>query len=255
MTIEDHLHSLATDAPADVGDRVLVGVGLADEYIEWPSTIGRLFISFNGRGVSTVSADPDAGRFEDYFQKRHQRPLRPAKALPDAIERHLAEAIDRGQPGKLPVDLRGTTPFQRDVLMKAATIPRGEVRPYGWIAGELGKPAAVRAVGSALATNPIPLILPCHRVVRSDGTFGRYSLGSDDNKQLLLASEGLDVARYQRMARAGIRFIGSDTTRIYCHPTCAAARRITKEHRVEFTTAQTATRTGYRPCKRCRPSR
>jgi len=255
MTIEDRLQHLAATPPGDVGDRVLVGVGLADEFIEWPSIVGRLFIAFNGLGVSTVSADADAGRFEAYFQRRHRRPLRPAAAVPEAIERHLAKALDRGQPGRLPVDLRGVTPFQRDVLLKAATIPRGEVRPYGWIARELGNPGAVRAVGSALATNPIPLVLPCHRVVRSDGTFGRYSLGSDDNKPRLLAAEGLDVAEYQRLARTGTRFLASETTRIYCHPTCAAARRISMEHRVEFATPQAASGAGYRPCRRCRPAR
>jgi O-6-methylguanine DNA methyltransferase len=255
MTIEDRLQQLTATPPDDVGDRVLVGVGLADEFVEWPSIVGRLFVAFNGLGVSTVSADADPGQFEEYFRRRHHRPLRPAKALPEAIERHLAEALDHGRPGRLPVDLRGVTPFQRDVLLKAATIPRGEVRPYGWIARELGNPGAVRAVGSALATNPIPLILPCHRVVRSDGSFGRYSLGSDDNKPQLLAAEGLDVAEYQRMARTGTRFLGSETTRIYCHPTCAAARRISMANRVEFATSQAAAGAGYRPCRQCRPPR
>lgn len=254
MTIEDRLQQLTVDPPETVGDRVLVGVGLADEFVEWPSVVGRLFVAFNGRGVSTVSADADVADFAAYFRRRHARPLKRAEALPEVIERHLAEAIDRGRPGRLPVDLRGVTSFQRDVLLTAATIPRGEVRPYGWIARELGNPGAVRAVGSALATNPIPLILPCHRVVRSDGTFGRYSLGSDDNKPRLLAAEGLDVAEYQRLARRGVRFVGSDTTRIYCHPTCRAARRITPEHRTEFVTTAAATAAGYRPCQQCRPS-
>ena len=61
--------------------------------------------------------------------------------------------------------------------MKALEIPRGEVRPYGWIAAEIGRPKAVRAVGTALGHNPVPLIVPCHRVVRSDGMIGQYSLG------------------------------------------------------------------------------
>ncbi|HUG75018.1 MAG TPA: methylated-DNA--[protein]-cysteine S-methyltransferase [Acidimicrobiia bacterium] len=254
MTIENHLQQLTATPPDDVGDRVLVAVGLADEFVEWPSIVGRLFIAFNGLGVSTVSADADADRFEAYFQRRHRRPLRPATAVPETIERHLAEALDRGRPGRLPLDLRGVTPFQSDVLLKAATIPRGEVRPYGWIARELGNPGAVRAVGSALATNPIPLILPCHRVVRSDGSFGRYSLGSDDNKPRLLAAEGLDVAEYQRMARTGTRFVGSETTRIYCHPTCRAARTIAGSHRVELRSTSEAEDRGFRACKLCRPA-
>ena len=70
---------------------------------------------------------------------------------------------------RLQFDLRRLSPFERDVLRKTLEIPRGEARTYGWIAREIGRPGAVRAVGSALNKNPIPLLIPCHRVVRSDG--------------------------------------------------------------------------------------
>ncbi|NIR37401.1 MAG: MGMT family protein, partial [Actinobacteria bacterium] len=70
----------------------------------------------------------------------------------------------------------------------------------------------------ALARNPVPVVIPCHRVVRSDGRFGNYSLGDASNKRLLLEAEGMDVADYARLASRGIRFTGSDTTRIFCHP-------------------------------------
>jgi O-6-methylguanine DNA methyltransferase len=78
-----------------------------------------------------------------------------------------------------------------DVLMKALEIPRGEVRTYGWIAREIGRPKAVRAVGTALAKNPIPLFIPCHRVVRSDGSIGQYGCGGPVNKRRLLLHEGV----------------------------------------------------------------
>ena len=78
---------------------------------------------------------------------------------------------------------------------KALEIPRGEVRPYGWIAAEIGRPKAVRAVGTALGHNPVPLIVPCHRVVRTDGTIGQYSLGGPGNKRTILSAEGLDPTR------------------------------------------------------------
>jgi O-6-methylguanine DNA methyltransferase len=139
------------------------------------------------------------------------------------------------------------------VLRKTAEIPRGEVRPYSWVADEIGVPGGARAVGSALADNPVPLIVPCHRVVRADGRFGRYSLGSDDNKALLLEGEGLDVSTYRRLAARGIRFVGSDTTHVYCFPTCHAARRISPPHRAEFSTATAAEEAGYRSCRLCRP--
>ena len=82
-------------------------------------------------------------------------------------------------------DLDGLTLFTRDVLKITARIPYGEVRSYRWIAQKLGKPDASRAVGNALARNPIPVIIPCHRVVRSDGAIGGFALGPGWKKRLL----------------------------------------------------------------------
>jgi O-6-methylguanine DNA methyltransferase len=149
---------------------------------------------------------------------------------------------------------RGHTEFERDVWLKALEIPRGEVRPYGWVAAEIGRPRAVRAVGSALGHNPVPLIVPCHRVVRSDGAIGQYSLGGPGNKRTILEAEGLDLPRLEQLASSGIRFIGSDTTKIYCLPTCRHARRVTDRHRLEFHSAAEGESRGYRACRVCRPS-
>jgi methylphosphotriester-DNA--protein-cysteine methyltransferase len=96
-------------------------------------------------------------------------------------------------------------------------------------------------------------VVPCHRVVRADGHFGRYSLGADANKRLLLAAEGLAVEEYAALAARGVRYLGSDTTGIYCHPTCRHARRITATHRAEFRDERAAAQAGYRPCRDCRP--
>jgi methylated-DNA-[protein]-cysteine S-methyltransferase len=82
-------------------------------------------------------------------------------------------------------DLDGLSPFTRAVLKITAEIPYGEVRSYRWIAEKLGKPGASRAVGNALAKNPIPIIIPCHRVVRSDGTIGGFALGTGWKRRLL----------------------------------------------------------------------
>ena len=104
-------------------------------------------------------------------------------------------------------DLRSVTEFERAVLLKALEIPRGEVRTYGWIAAEIGHPAAVRAVGSALRKNPVPVLIPCHRVVRSDGHVGQYALGGTDAKRTILAAEGLESEEIERLAR-GYSIIG-----------------------------------------------
>ena len=122
------------------------------------------------------------------------------------------------------------------------------------MAREIGSPQAVRAVGSALRRNPLPLLIPCHRVVRSDGSTGEYVFGTDA-KRAVLTAEGVDVEGLEALARSGTRFFGSDTTQVYCFPTCRNARRITTRHRVPFTSAQEAAAAGYRPCRVCRPAR
>lgn len=252
--ITDDLARLREEAPDSLLSDVLAAVGLADRYVVRSSPVGDLYVAFNEHGVSAIDIADDGPAFETWFSNRFDRPVLAADELPSAIGSRLDKAIAEGRPGSLPLDLRSVTPFQAGVLMKTAEIPRGEVRPYGWVAGEIGKPGATRAVGSALARNPVPVVIPCHRVVRSDGVLGRYSMGEDANKQRLLESEGLDVDGYSALAARGVRLVGSDTTHIYCHPTCRDALRITDAHRIEFRSATAAERSGYRPCKRCRPA-
>jgi O-6-methylguanine DNA methyltransferase len=87
------------------------------------------------------------------------------------------------------------TAFELAVLRATLEIPFGETRTYAWVARRIGKPRAVRAVGSALRKNPWPLIIPCHRVIKSDGSLGRYA-GKDDGrkKKLIELERGLLVA-------------------------------------------------------------
>jgi O-6-methylguanine DNA methyltransferase len=181
------------------------------------------------------------------------RAARRREALPGELARKIERRLAGDRHNRIDLDLRGTTEFERAVWMKALEIPRGEVRPYGWIAAEIGRPKAVRAVGTALGHNPVPLIVPCHRVVRSDGMIGQYSLGGPHNKRTILAGEGADPDELEALARAGIRYFGSDTTHIYCLPTCHDARRVTDRHLVRFRSARAASDAGYRPCKHCRP--
>ena len=252
--ITEALAALRAPAPAGLESEILAGAGLADRYTTRPGPIGTLYVAFNEHGVSCVDTAPNGADFEERFAARFGRPAVPAADVPARLTTRIDRAIARGRPGDLELDRRGITEFQAAVLDKTAEIPRSEVRPYGWIAREIGRPGAVRAVGSALAANPVPLIVPCHRVVRSDGTFGDYSLGGPGHKPLLLAEEGLDVAGYRALARRGVRYVGSDTTGVYCHPTCRHARRIHTTHRLEFRSARDAIRAGFRPCRVCRPA-
>ena len=247
------LAGLREPAPAGLAHSTLVAVGLADDYAVMDSPIGPLRVAWNARGFSTVEEAPDDGTFEARFHARTGRVARRRDALPDGLARKIERRLAGDRHNRIDLDLRGSTEFERAVWMKALEIPRGEVRPYGWIAAEIGRPRAVRAVGTALGHNPVPLIVPCHRVVRSDGMIGQYSLGGPRNKRTILAGEGADPDQLEALARAGVRYFGSDTTRIYCLPTCHDARRVTERHLVHFPSARDAAKAGYRPCKHCRP--
>ncbi len=249
LNLEAAMADLATTAPADLASNVLVEVGLADRIARMDSVIGPLYVAWNGLGVRAV----ESAHFAATHQARTGRPAIPADHLPE----QLARAIDRRLGGdrrvRIDLDLRGHTEFERDVWAKALDIPRGEVRPYGWIATEIGRPRAVRAVGTALGHNPVPLIVPCHRVVRTDGHLGQYSLGGPENKRAILASEGLDPDEMEAAARRGERLVGCASTHIVCWPTCRTGRHMLARNRRPFRSLADAAAAGYRPCKVCRP--
>ncbi len=100
----------------------------------------------------------------------------------------------------LPLDFSGATQFQRRIYERLAEIPYGRVVSYGDIADEMGDPGAARAVGQAVGANPLPIVVPCHRVVRSDGRLGGYS-GGLRRKVALLAVEGVDVDGHPSRSR------------------------------------------------------
>jgi len=247
------LVALREPAPASILPGVLDRTGLADHFVTRASPLGPLFVAYSRRGVTLVDLALTAEAFTRRYEALLGRPVLPAAEPPARLAAALERALVAGRTGRVPLDLAGVGPFQEAVLRKAAEIPPGEVRPYGWVAREIGHPGSDRAVGNALATNPVPLVVPCHRVVRADGRVGRYSLGTDANKRVLLAAEGLDVEAHERLAARGVRYLGSATTRIYCHPSCRHARRITERHLVEFRDPGAAVRVGYRPCRDCRP--
>jgi O-6-methylguanine DNA methyltransferase len=251
--IERSLEGLRVPAPPSLLGRTLAAVGLGDAYAAVATPIGPAFVAFNERGVSAVGLAEDAAAFEARVRSELGRPVRRVDALPPSLLRLVERRLAGDRRARVPFDLRGRSAFERAVLEKALEIPTGEVRPYAWIAAEIGRPRAVRAVGTALAHNPIPLLIPCHRVVRSDGLIGNYSMGGPSVKRAVLEAEGMDVESYVAEAESGIRLVGSDTTKITCLPTCRHARRTTARHRVRFASMAHAVRAGYRPCRVCRP--
>jgi O-6-methylguanine DNA methyltransferase len=222
-------------------------------YAPISTPLGQLYVAYRGRTIchAMVAATDDV--FERACAKRlgarPTRDVRPPEGLPRQVVDYLT-GKRRFQGG---LDLGRLTPFQQLVLEKTREIPSGEVRSYQWVAREIGAKRAVRAVGTALAKNPISLMIPCHRVVRTDGGIGHYSAGGSTMKSRILAFEGVDVEGLARLAKRRIRFVGNDTTRIFCLPTCEAARRARKSQAVYFATPRDAARRGYRPCQHCRP--
>ncbi len=185
-----------------------------------------------------------------YAARFGERPLRPAEPPAAVLAGFRRRGPDHG--ARLPCDLSGLNPFQQAVLAKAAEIPYGEVRPYSWLAAEVGHRAAIRATGTALARNPVPVLIPCHRVVRADGRIGEYAFGGA-TKARLLAAEGVDVDGLAELAARGMRYVGSRATAVYCLPTCTVGRRVGSGGGVTFRNARDAAADGYRPCRRCRP--
>jgi len=247
------LATLRAPAPNGVAQRVLAEVGLHDLFAAIESPIGRLWVAWNGRGVAAVEAAPSAEAFAERHRARTGRRTVPG-SLPDRLRLAIERRLGGDRRVRIPLDLRGHSEFERAVWRKALEIPRGEVRPYGWVAVEIGRPKAVRAVGTALGHNPVPLIVPCHRVVRMDGAIGQYSLGGPANKRAILAAEGLDPDALEAAVRRGERLVGSATTRIVCWPTCRTGRRMLARHRRPFRSLADALASGYRPCKVCRPT-
>lgn len=249
------LRALRADPPSGFTDRVLGRLGLlgeTDEYVRAQGPLGHLFVAFNETGVCHVlnveSVGDDPAEFAAWHRRRFGRAVRPGRRVTG-----LVTALRTGRARSLDYDLRGLSPFQQSALRATFRIPRGEIRSYGWVAREIGEPNAVTAVTETLTQNPVPVLVPCHRVVRDDGRLGDHALGGGTKRELLLA-EGVLPEELTLLARTGFHYLGSDTTNIYCFPTCHNARRITKPHQVPFQSTTDAAAAGYRPCKQCRPA-
>ena len=165
-------------------------------YTQVDSPLGPVFIAFSEKGVcylSLTARDDEAFLAELAARRRAGgRPVRDdgARARWEAT----LGAWWRGEPVRVELDWDGLTPFQRRVMAIVQAIPRGQTRTYGEVARLAGRPRAARAVGQVMANNPVPLWVPCHRVIRADGRLGHYSGGGEPVKRRLLEVEGCPAA-------------------------------------------------------------
>jgi O-6-methylguanine DNA methyltransferase len=211
-----------------------------------------VLVAFNENGLRMIHRGGSLHDIRMRYAKQYGRELEPAK-LPDRFRKQVLAALRGEGVDKPHVDwAEGITDIEREVLDALTHIPKGEVRTYAWVARQVGRPNAVRAVGNICARNVVPFVVPCHRVVPSTGGLGQYAFGSALKRELL-RREGVDVEKLDALARKGVRFIGSKTTKIVCFPTCKDAKRILEENVVPFHAAEAALAKGFRPCRRCQP--
>ena len=163
--------------------------GGTDMAIRWTvadSPLGRLLVAATAKGLCAVAlGDDDETLLADLHRRFPKAHLAPAdEGLAEMVAEVLRCCEGQLPSAELPLDLRGTA-FQLKVWQELRRIPRGERRTYGELARHLGQPKAARAVARACATNPVALVVPCHRVVRGDGGLGGYRWGLERKQRLL----------------------------------------------------------------------
>ena len=216
--------------PAGLGERVLRAVRERRDAAEAAMTFD---IAASREGVSHLA--PGRGAIAVDSSR--------ARVIAERAREELAEYLGGLRSYfTVPVDISVAGPFQRSVLETALAIPFGEVRTYRWIAEKIGAARAVRAVGTALGRNPVPVIVPCHRVLRTDGGLGGYAFGLDMKRHLL------------SLEHDTFALVGSATTKIVCRHGCAHEQRIAEPNRIVFASVSEAKAARYRRCRACLPA-
>ena len=150
-----------------------------------------LLLACTDHGICTITFA--AGQSFDAFKQQFDSPAEQTCAYLTQLERELDRYFEGTLSAfKTPIDITAGTSFQRSVWQALRTIPYGEVRTYGQIAEQIGNPRAVRAVGSANAANPLPVLIPCHRVIAAGSRIGGFGAGVDV-KRSLLQLEGVSI--------------------------------------------------------------
>ena len=182
--------SVPTDIDRKFRDRAAAEGVLDVAYDLIESPIGSLFVATTDRGVCEIGFDPEPEAEVERLARLHgARVLRSPRPV-DKIRRELDEYFEgRRRDFDLAVDLTVLPAFQQLVLAELQRVPYGDTDTYGGLARRIGKPRAARAVGGALNRNPVPIVVPCHRVVGSSGNLVGYA-GGLERKEKLLALEG-----------------------------------------------------------------
>jgi methylated-DNA-[protein]-cysteine S-methyltransferase len=187
--LKESAAKLPRDLPGDAGERLAeraAAEGLLDvSYATAETPVGDLLVAATPRGLVRISFTAGDEVLQELSESLSPRVLE-APARLDPVRRELDEYFEgRRHRFELPLDWSLTQGFFRRVLRATARIGYGRVRTYTEVAASAGRPRAVRAAGNAVGSNPIPIVVPCHRVVRSDGAVGQYLAGSEVKAALL----------------------------------------------------------------------
>lgn len=169
------------------------GAGATITYAVADSPLGAVLVAATDRGLCKIDVGDDPDELETALGDEFHRAVlhRDDEALAPLLRDVLDRIEGHGSGAEVPLDVLGTA-FQRRVWEELQRIPVGETRTYGEIAAAVGAPRASRAVGSACGANPVPVVVPCHRVVPASGGIGNYGLGPHRKRQLL-QREGVDT--------------------------------------------------------------
>jgi AraC family transcriptional regulator of adaptative response/methylated-DNA-[protein]-cysteine methyltransferase len=179
------------------------GAGMEIHYTIVASPLGRLLVGATNRGISALYLGKDDGPLESSLRKEYPRAeiQRDRNGLEGWVGKILEHLRGREPNLDLPTDVQATA-FQRRVWEELRKIPYGTTRTYSQVARAIGKPKAIRAVARACATNPVSVVVPCHRVVREDGNLAGYRWGLERKLALL---EHESAGRGEKKQRAGVK--------------------------------------------------
>lgn len=218
------------------------------------SPLGNLLVAMSNRGIVLNHYLVDDRDLAATLEKvRSQLDLvedpRTIKEVGVEIHRYLA-GEEKALRQNIDLSL-AASPFQEKVLRKLQEIPRGAVVSYQALGAAAGAPKGARAVGNAMHNNPVPIYVPCHRVILSDGGLGGYG-GGAARKLQLLRSEGFALGDGDVRLPDSVVW-GHRGTRIYCRTNCRAAARADRRRMLFFAGQKAARQAGLRSCKICRP--
>jgi methylated-DNA-[protein]-cysteine S-methyltransferase len=235
---------------ADVRSRILL-------YRVFTTAFGHVAIGHSEQGVALVEY-LGRGRRLDVRQRRRMADVEVVEGGEELLtfQQELAEYL-AGRRDRLDwrLDLRlARSDFHRRVLAATAAIPYGGVISYKGLARALGQPSAMRAVAQALRWNPLPIVIPCHRVVGASGALVGYAGGATTRKKALLAVEGVPLARipHDYRVRREAMYVRAPGDTEYCVPSCPSVDPF-PQGGILLATRERAEAAGFAPCTTCRP--